>query len=208
MRTIGVTIKEVRSRKKWSKTKLAKRTKIKTEYIAAIESERWEDLPEYPIVRGFVKNIASSLDMNQSEVVAILRRDFPPKSLRVNPKPDVTDKSLWNPRLTFFTGVMIVAFVVAGYLSFQYYRFVSPPSLEVNSPSEGEFVEELVLNVSGVTHPEATVSINNQPVIVSEDGSFSVDVKILEETSEIIIIAKSRSGKETTIHRTIYHSVD
>lgn len=203
MRTIGQFLKEARVKKKFSPSDVEDRTKIKRSFIEAIEKEYWSKLPEYPVLQGFVRNIASCVGVDKDQALALLRRDYPPKSLRINPKPDVTSKFLWSPRLTFITGVFIVTIAIIGYLIYQYINFVRPPRLIVNQPKEGVVVSEDKIEVKGITNPDATVTVNNQPVLVEDGGEFSAEVEIFEGTSELVITAKSRSGKETVIHRKI-----
>lgn len=203
MRTIGLVIKEARVEKNYSRARLEKETRIKKEFIKALEEENWGALPEPPVVQGFVKNIASVLSMNQKQMVAILRRDYPPRSLRVNPKPDVESKFTWSPRLTFLAGVIVVSVIVLAYLGFQYVNFISPPDLSVEFPEEGQVVTQKTLRVSGETGPEAVVKVNNQPVIVNEGGKFTAEIEIFEGTTEVVVKAISRSGKESVVIREI-----
>ena len=123
------------------------------------------------MVSGFVGSIAGALKIDKRELVARLRRDYPPKKLRINPKPDVSDKFVWGPRLTFITGVGVVLLLVLSYLFFQYIRFISPPPLKVEKPQEGQVVAEPILEVLGSTDPEAVIRVNNQPVLVVESPS-------------------------------------
>jgi len=208
MRTIGELIKEFRVKKHLSLANLERATKIKRDFIEAIEKQDWNKLPEFPVVIGFVKNIAQVLKIDQNQAVAFLRRDYPPKLLRINPKPDLSEKFTWSPRLTFLTGITLVAIILIVYLGFQYKNFISPPSLEVDSPQEGQLVEERKIFVSGVVDPDATVSVNNQPVLVGEDGKFVAELEIFEGTQEIVVIATSRSGKQSVVHRKIKPELD
>jgi len=95
-------LKDGRAKKRYSRERVAKATKIKLEFIEAIEKEDWERLPEFPAILGFVKSVAEVLKLSKRQVAALLRRDYPPKVLPVNPKPDVSAKFTWSPRLTFF----------------------------------------------------------------------------------------------------------
>lgn len=196
-------MKEARAKKRYSQEKIAKETKIKKEFISSIERENWELLPEFPVVVGFVKQISKFLKVDERQAVAFLRRDYPPKVLPVNPKPDVSKKFRWRPRTTFIVGITIVIMMVLGYLGFQYSRFISPPKLVVDHPQEEEVVKERILIVSGKTDLDATIRINNQPVLVDEDGDFETEIEIFEGTEEIIVKAVSRSGKDTIIRRKI-----
>jgi transcriptional regulator with XRE-family HTH domain len=203
MKSIGEVLKEKRVRRKYSRQKLERLTKIKKSFIEAIEKEEWQKLPELPVVTGFVKNIAQSLNIDRNNAVALLRRDYPPKKVAISPKPDVAQKFIWSPKLTFFVGLFVCLVVIMSYLVFQYVNFTNPPKLEVLSPKEGQEIVTENLAVVGMTDPEATIVVNNQPVLVDGNGSFKAEIEIFEGTEEVVIVARSRSGKETVIRRKI-----
>jgi len=208
MKTIGIFIKEARIKKRFSQEKIAEETKIKKEFVASIEKENWEALPEYPVVIGFVKQISKYLKLDERQAVAFLRRDYPPRVLPVNPKPDVAKKFVWSPKLTFIIGIALIAIAVLGYLAFQYSNFISPPKLIVYEPKEEQVIKQNKLIVSGKTDQDVTMKINNQPILVEEDGSYKAEIEIFEGTEEIIVKAISRSGKETVIRRKIYPELE
>lgn len=203
MKTVGKFLKEARLKRKYSYAFLERETKIKKEFIAAIEAGNWKALPEFPVVLGFVKTLASYLKLDTKFAGALLKRDYPPQTLAVSPKPDLVERVFWTPKHTFFVGVATILVLVVGYLGIQYHQFSSPPRLEIYEPKEGAVVETSQLLVSGKTDPDAVLEINNQPVLLEEDGKFTSKIEIFEKTSEIIISAKSRSGKETLIKRKI-----
>jgi len=199
MKTIGEVLREARSKKRYSLESLEKETKIKKSFIQAIEKEDWNVLPEYPVILGFVKNIASFLGIDSKGTIALLRRDYPPKVLSVNPKPDISREFSWSPQLTFLVGIAVVILLIAGYLGFQYIKFISPPTLQVVLPKESQVVDKAQVLVQGKTDAEATVKVNNQPVLVGEDGKFSIDLDISQKTEEVDVISTSRSGKTSEI---------
>lgn len=203
MNTIGDVIRSARVRKKISIEVVEKETKIKKDFIKAIENSDWESLPEYPVVVGFVKNLATFLGIEPKRSTALLRRDYPPKTLSVNPKPDVSKEFIWSPKLTFIVGVIIVVVMILGYLSIQYVKFISPPELSVIIPKENQEVDGNFVNIEGVTDSDATITANNQPIIVNDEGRFSAELEISNQTSEVVIVATSRSGKATQIKRKI-----
>jgi len=131
MVTVGEILKEARLKKKLSLSNLEKETKIKKEFIDLIENNLWDKLPDYPVVSGFIKNIAVFLDVPAETANAILRRDYLPKKLYINPKPDIESKFYWSPKLTFITGISLLTLLVLGYLGFEYIKFIKPPKLEI-----------------------------------------------------------------------------
>jgi transcriptional regulator with XRE-family HTH domain len=203
MKNIGQIIKEARLKKKLSLKKVEDITKIKSSFIYAIEKEKWEILPPFPTVLGFVKSLSVILDVDGKMAVAVLKRDYIPRKLDINPRPDVSSHFIWSPKLTFVLGIGVVALITLGYLAFQYVRFISPPSLTVESPKEGQIIKGGDVLVFGSTDSDVKVTVDNQPVLVDRDGKFSVSIGITQNTKEIDVIAVNRSGKSTTVARKI-----
>lgn len=203
MKTIGQILKDARIVKKYSLMHVEGMTKIKSGFIDSIEKEKWEVLPPFPTVLGFVKSISTTLDIDPKMAVAVLKRDYPPRNLKIIPKPDIGSKFIWSPKLTFVAGVSVVLLTLFGYLVFQYIHFISPPRLTVDSPKEGQVVTGSSVAIFGSTDSDAKVVVNDQPIEVSSDGKFSVNLSIVKETKEIMVTASSRSGKVTTVSRKI-----
>ncbi len=203
MRSVGDILKSARLKKDYSLKKIEKETKIKKEFIEAIENGEWGKLPEFAVVSGFVKNLSSFLGVDVKTACATLKRDYLPQKLSINPKPDVGGKFVWTPKYTFVAGIMIVILSLLGYLGFQFFKFNSPPQLEIVRPTEGFVATSNVVDVSGKTDPDATIKINNQLILINDDGTFFGQVEIFEGTGEIVVTAINRSNKETTIVRKI-----
>src|SRR3989338_2163884 len=108
MKTINEIIKEARKGKRLSIEEVEKGTKIKKGYLEAIEKGHWNKLPEYPVLAGFIKNIAEFLGIEQNKASALFRRDYPPQTIPLNPKPDVGKRFIWSPRFTFVAGISLV----------------------------------------------------------------------------------------------------
>jgi cytoskeletal protein RodZ len=203
MKTIGQILKDARVTKDYSLNRIEKITKIKSGFIDSIEKEDWGKLPAFPTVLGFVKSLAGTLGVDEKMATAVLKRDYPPRKLKITPKPDLDSKFAWSPKLTFIVGMAAIFLVLFGYLIFQYIHFVSPPSLSIDSPKENQTVNGDSVTVFGSTQSDAKIVVNNQPVMVSDDGKFSVSLDVVPATHEIDITATSRSGKITEVRRQV-----
>ncbi len=197
MTTIGQILKNARLQKGYSVNFLERKTKIKKEFISLIEKNDWDNLPEYPVVSGFIKNIAMVLDLSVENTNAILRRDYLPKKLSINPKPDIENKFVWSPKLTFAVGISIISLIVLGYLGLEYQKFIKPPEIEIISPKNSQIVLEQKVKVEGKTTTDVTLTINNQPIILDQEGNFVTEILITKDTKSLIFKAISRSGKVT-----------
>jgi len=75
------------------------------------------------------------------------------------------------------------------------------PSLTVTEPNDGFSIQADSATVKGSVSPaDATVTIQDKPVVVDENGNFSSEVKLDNESNSIAIEAKSGSK---TVKRTL-----
>lgn len=203
MNPIGTHLKNLREQKGFTLDSLASATRIKRSYIELIETQKWESLPDYPVVLGFVKRIASELGMSESTATALLRRDYPPKHLSMNPKPDISKKFVWGPVHTMIVIVSLFVSAILVYLTFQYVTFTRPPFLEITNPPENAEITTRIISITGKTNPDVSVRVNNQPALVDEEGNFQTEIEISKDTEELLFSAKSRAGRETVVRRRI-----
>lgn len=62
--------------------------------------------------------------------------------------------------------------------------------LEITIPEDGVRLTDSPVIVSGVTNPEATITVNDVEVEVAEDGTFSTEVELVQfEASVITVVA-------------------
>lgn len=80
-----------------------------------------------------------------------------------------------------------------------------PPTLTVNSPTEGMVTNNSTLVVSGVTNDATsspvTLKVNDQPVEVQENGQWSTAITLSEGENTITIVATDSAGKTSTVTR-------
>lgn len=208
MKTIGDFLKEARNQRQVTFGWLEEKTRIKSDFLRSLEKNEWHKLPEYPIVSGFVRNIAKVLEEDEKKASALLRRDYPPKTLSINPKPDIGSKFSWNPRLAFLTGVLLVIIGISTYLVVQFINYRKPPKLFVGSPADMAVIESPLLKVEGTTEVDSTLIVNNQPVIIADDGRFETEIELVEGENKIIVKSRTRLGKETEDKRKVFYEPD
>ena len=77
--------------------------------------------------------------------------------------------------------------------------------LEVTTPPEDTLVTSEFVTVSGLTSPDATVSVNGVLALPDSEGRFSVDLPLSSEENplSIEIIATSISGEQRFVVRTV-----
>lgn len=193
MRTVGTILKEAREARGWSIEKISRETKIKEKFLIALEESQWSSLPNLTVASGFVRSYAQALGVDPELTTALTRRDFPP-ALNVSKAKEqpLSGRPIWTPQNTIVASLIIVILLVAGYLARQYFLFVAPPSLKVETSARGN---EIV--VSGKTSASATVEINHRAILLEKDGTFSNVFDKSELRGKVEVKSTSRSGKST-----------
>lgn len=185
---------------------IAKATKIRPSFLAAIEKGEYDKLPSPAYAKGFVSNYASYLGLSQKETLALFRREYDEKKqIKVLPDSLTKSRSISLPRLHLQRSVFVLAFLLTSlsvYLGFQYRSMFMAPELTISSPADNSRTGDTV-RVTGKTDPNSTVSINNETVVIKSSGEFSKNINLFPGKTTITITSKSRIGKETIEKRTI-----
>ena len=80
-----------------------------------------------------------------------------------------------------------------------------PLELEVSFPSGNTVINSDTFTVTGITSPDATVSVNGDLATLDVEGRFAVDLTILpwENPLAVEVIATSLSGESSSVVRTV-----
>lgn len=198
MKRISELLKEEREKKKLSLDDVEKATKIKRNFLIAIEEGKLRVLPSESYALGFVKTYASFLGLPTQKIAAFFRREYEEESQEIIPefrkKQYQFNKKLFSPRVFFITLVLLF---VGGYIFFQYSSLLFGPKLDITSPKNGDVITENVIEVKGKTDQYATVLIDDEEAYVNLDGSFKKSIYAFSGEKKITIAAKNRFGKET-----------
>ncbi|OGY09476.1 MAG: hypothetical protein A2782_04285 [Candidatus Blackburnbacteria bacterium RIFCSPHIGHO2_01_FULL_43_15b] len=200
MRTVGSLLKNAREEKDLTLSDVAQTTKIKEKFLIALEESFWAGLPNFSIAAGFVKSYAQHVGVDTKVALALLRRDFTSTGAKESKRQEmpVSGRFIWTPKATITASVLATLLLVGGYLFRQYLLFVAPPSLSVQTKTQGENVL-----VSGKTLPSAIVEVDKRLILLEKDGSFSVELDRGNLGEKVEIRATSRSGKSTVIDRLV-----
>lgn len=203
MKTAGELLKEKRLKKDLTIEEVANRTRIKTEYLEAIEKNDFKNLPALTFTKGFLRSYAKTLRVNPDTVVAMFRRDFvEDKSGQIVPKglvEPINKKPRAIPFNSLIATIAIISFLA--FLGAQLFKFYSLPKIEIIQPLNGEVYTQKV-TIKGKTDPDNVITINNQKIITDPNGQFSIDLTFPQGTHSIVVQATNRQQKTKLIQRT------
>lgn len=186
---------------------VARITKIRPQFLQALESDDYSKLPSGATARGFIRNYAEFLGLDSQSLLAVFRRDFVenqagqivPRSV-VEPAEKV---NFWTPKTTVIAAVVTIFTLFGGYLAYQYMVLTGPPYLQLDQPADNISVTQNTLEISGTTDPEATISVNGRLVALDKGGTFFLRLPLTPGPNTVSVVATGKSGKSTSLTRTI-----
>lgn len=203
MKTSGELLKEKRILKELSLEDVSSKTKIKLEYLEAIENSDFAALPSATFAKGFLRNYASFLYLNPDTIVAMFRRDF-----TQNDRGEIIPRGLVTPlgaKTKFFSVstllTLIATLAFVGFLGFQLLSWWSLPKLSLIQPQNGDTYGEKV-TFKGQTNLDSTIKVDGQLVIVDQKGQFTLDLIFPAGTHSVVIESTNRQGKTRLLERT------
>lgn len=202
---VGQKLEEERLRRGLAIREVSEATKIREEFLAAIEKGDYKKLPSASYAQGFVRNYAKFLKMPEKETLALFRREFDEKKeFKVLPEGLVSSSGFSLRRFKMrFTAILIVLLLLIGYIVFQYrYAIISPP-LKISFPPEASVVSSSTVIVLGKTDPSSTIFVGDEQVSVSQDGNFKKEISVFPGKTTITVKAVNRFGKQTILDRHI-----
>lgn len=201
MITIGQQFADERKRQKLTIEEISKSTKIRPEFLEAIEKGDYKKLPGSSYAQGFVRNYAKFLGLPVEKSLAIFRREFnTEKSFDVLPKGFSSPNENRFIKIKIGRSMLVIAgafFLIFVFILFQYRAAFLNPSLTISSPKQNETIKSLSISVKGKTDPDVTLFIEGEGVSVNSDGTFSSEISLFPGRSSVSFIVENRFGRKT-----------
>jgi cytoskeletal protein RodZ len=195
-------LKNTRLDKEWELEDISKKIKVPVKYLEAIEDEVITNFPSEPYCSLIIKDYADFLGLNGTEILSLFRRDFDQKR---KIKSSRNSFFSFTPQFTFTISIIAITIFFSIYLVSEYLKFHQPPKLKVNWPYESS-VSASTIDINGNTDNEATVRVNQDLILVDNNGNFQKKISLNPGDNKIIIESTSPNGKTTTTEKTINSS--
>jgi transcriptional regulator with XRE-family HTH domain len=203
--TLGERMKKLRNERRLNLAEISKSTKIQAKYLEYIEEGEYAKLPADVYVKGFLRSYAIFMGLNETMLIKQYQRE---KGIHRNIKKisdsDKTNKPvkfsqfIVTPKMFVVGGVAILVLASFLYLYREVNNFVSAPRLAIIKPADSSAIDGNMVHVTGIAEKDALVFINDQPVLVNENGEFGEDVGLKPGLNTINVKARSKFDKEAT----------
>lgn len=208
MKTVGELLQHAREGKNYSLADIARATRITPRYLSAIEANDFKTLPPATFTKGFLRNYAVTVGLDPQMVLAIFRRDYDQDERgRIIPRgltqPVKAPLFVITPTRISILISAVLGLIVMAFFIRQIMIFTQAPPLDLTAPADNASLTSPV-PIQGSTHPEASVTVNNEPVTVQANGQFTYDLDLTEGPHTLVITASSRGGNRRTIQRQVF----
>lgn len=204
---IGAEFQEERKRQNLTLVEVARATKIREEFLSAIERGDHKKLPSPAYAYGFVRNYAKFLGLPVEKSLALFRRDFDEKkSIEVLPKGLTSTGEFSIPKFKIGRSAFLITTVlviIVAFLLFQYRSALFNPTLTLDSPEENQIVNSLTVEIRGKTDPNATLTVDNEQIPIDNDGSFKKQISVFPGRRSLIFQVENKFGRVTSLKRNI-----
>ncbi len=211
--TLGEKLKKIRGEKRISLNEVSRTTKIRLEYLEYLEAGNYQKLPADVYVRGFLKSYADFLLLDERILIKLYEKE---KGIKKNLEKGKNDsqkkikKKAINISIFIFTPKKIILFLalaLVAFIFFYLYREVgsltNTPQLVILSPENNSKIGENSVLLIGKTDKDARILINDQLVLVDDNGKFQENIAMQQGINVIHVRAVNKFQKETAENITV-----
>lgn len=201
---VCVRLKEAREAAGFSIEDIVKKTKIRPNYIKALESCQFDELPKGIVYRKqIIKSYTQTIGVKPDSYIFQYTSEETKEGNKMHIIPTRPNRSYFQniPAMVRFACLLFVGLTSATYLGLQIHKIIQPPTLALHSPENGVITYDSAIDVYGETGNEVFVSINGKEIINNGSGQFTERIDLTQGVNTIVVSAKRRHGKSTTVTR-------
>jgi cytoskeletal protein RodZ len=204
--TLGEKLRNLRSERRISLGEVSRVTRIQVKYLEYLEDGEYNKLPVDVYVKGFLRGYAQFLGVDDGILMRLYEKEKGIKNNleKVSPNKTIEKEKinispfLITPKVLVFFVFSFIFFGGVFYLYKEIDAFANTPKLIIINPAQNSSSDGNSVVVEGITDKDARVFINNQPILVSDEGRFSEDLALQSGTNTININAINRFEKTTS----------
>jgi len=206
--SLGEKLQKIRVERNISLEQASKDLNIPFKYLEDLENNNLSSLPSQAYLKKILKLYCRYLRLDFSACWRAMKKF---KVAEAERNRDVNRKYFLSwPK---FIRRMIIILLILAVLFFLVFKikeiFIAPP-LDIIQPTDGLIINQKQIEIIGQSQPEVEVTINNENILVDDQGNFQTTMDLQKGLNLIKITAKKRYSqikeveirvllKETTI---------
>jgi transcriptional regulator with XRE-family HTH domain len=206
-KTVGDKLREMRRLENFTLVEMAKKTKIHKRYLEAFEKNDHETLPEPIYTRNFLKTYVQALGGDVDYILQQYEAECSTcdylKHARLPRQKTKPIQFLLANKYLKLVALGVFSLLIVGYLGIQVHHIITPPDIVVLSPSDGMVTEQAILTVNGKVDKGVIIKVNNEEVLLGQDGAFETEVALEKGLNVITVEGQKRYSRTTKTYRRV-----
>jgi cytoskeletal protein RodZ len=200
--TLGEKLRALRHDRTYNIEQVATATHLHPSIIEALESNDYCQLPQGIYSRQFLRTYIRFLGGDEQYFLECFEAergscDFVDPMLVPRQKVRRA-RFIVTPRILKFLSLSAAMALVLVYLGFQVHAIITPPTIEIISPTDGLSTDSAIVSVRGRVFEESQVSVNGESILLNKDGTFMAEVDLRRGLNLITVEAKKRYSNTST----------
>lgn len=215
--TLGEKIRKLRNDKRISLNEVSRVTRIQIGYLESLENGEYDKLPADVYVKGFLRSYAEFLGVDDQVFIKLYEKERGIKrNLKKSKDPEKKKKIepinissfVFTPKKITITLSVILVFFGLVYLYREIGSFSEAPRLSIISPETNSEIDGNSIFVEGITEKDARLFINDQPILVNDDGKFRENITMQPGVNVINVKSVNKFDKEAVETITVKSKVE
>ncbi|MBT7553185.1 helix-turn-helix domain-containing protein [bacterium] len=209
--TIGDRLRKTRLEKELSLTDVHQQTKIQVKYLELLENGNYQSLPGEIYIRTWIKLYAGFLDLPSHELLADYKLEKvvsakvrqPEKSNNHHANTRLSLKQrlgkILGPHFLKRAVIVLIVLIFLSYLAWEVNNTISPPTITIVEPVDNFKTTDNNIDIKGQTEPEVQLTINNELILLDEQGNFIKNINLSTGLNNLEISAKKKHSRAQVI---------
>jgi transcriptional regulator with XRE-family HTH domain len=205
--TLGEKLRALRKHKNFSLREISEITKIQKKILEALETGRFDLLPEPLYTKNYLKKYTTFLGGDEKYFLTLFEEEcrscdlIKPHRLPIKRTGTWALFSIHRFGKLIFGGIIFLGLLI--YLGWQINSLLTPPKIEIFYPPDNISVSNAIITVSGQSKKEAEIFINGVKILPNSQDQFNTTTTLERGLNIITIEAKTRHSKTATVYRRV-----
>jgi cytoskeletal protein RodZ len=206
--SVSDILKRTRYDKKLKIEKISHDLNISAKYLNALEAGNFSILPDGIYGKNFLRDYSLYLGLDTKEILSLYEENEVVKP-RLKTE-DLFSKKIPKPHYFLSLPKIIKNFLIVAmvflcilYISFYVKNIISPPPLEITSPTDNFTTSSSYVTILGNTDKKASITINNENILIDSLGNFSKTINLKQGVNTITILAQKKYSKINKIDKIV-----
>lgn len=199
--TVADKLKKARLEQGLSLFDIQQKTKVQIKYLELLENGEYQLLPGEVYTRTWIKMYAQILELPVGELLTDykLEKSVNGKTYHDRVKKKINWLKFLNPHFLKRAAVGLAVLIFLGYLAWEINNIVAPPSIVIIEPDNNSKTTVNNIDIIGQTESEVMLMINNELIMLDEQGNFSKNITLSVGLNNLQISAKKKHSRTQVV---------